>query len=58
LWCEGQSRLAQIKNREHGATAVEYAIMASLIAAVVVIVVIAIGQKTSNSFESVNQADW
>lgn len=58
LWCSGQSGLAQIKERELGATAIEYAIMASLIAAVVIIVVTAVGQKTSNSFESVNQADW
>jgi Flp pilus assembly pilin Flp len=58
LWCNCQSRFAQVRAREHGATAIEYAIMASLIAAVVIIVVTAVGQKTSSSFESINQADW
>lgn len=38
---------------EEGATAVEYAIMASAIAAVIVAVTLVIGEKTNNSFELV-----
>ena len=38
---------------EKGATAVEYAIMASLIAAVIVLAVTALGQKTLDLFERV-----
>lgn len=37
---------------EDGATAIEYAIMASLIAAVIVLVVLALGQQTCVTFES------
>ena len=39
---------------EKGATAVEYAIMVSLIAAVIVAVVFLLGQKTQDLFETVN----
>jgi len=42
-----------VKYSEKGATAVEYAIMASLIAAVIVLAVTALGQKTQNLFETV-----
>jgi pilus assembly protein Flp/PilA len=40
--------------RERGATAVEYAIMASLIAAVVVVSVFTLGEKTNALFQRVN----
>jgi pilus assembly protein Flp/PilA len=54
LWCNAQSRLLEIREGERGATAVEYGIMVALIAAVIILVVQAVGQKTSNAFESVN----
>ena len=43
-----------VKYSEKGATAVEYAIMASMIAAVIVAVVLLLGQKTIDLFETVN----
>ena len=42
-----------VKYSERGATAVEYAIMASMIAAVIVAVVLLLGQKTIDLFETV-----
>ena len=54
LWCGAQSRFFEIKEGERGATAVEYGIMVALIAAVIILVVQAVGNKTSNAFESVN----
>lgn len=38
---------------QEGATAVEYAIIASLIAAVIVVVVMAVGEKTLALFQTV-----
>lgn len=58
VWCRGQIRYSEIARGERGATAVEYAILASLIAAVIIAVVSAIGSKTSNEFQSVNNAPW
>jgi pilus assembly protein Flp/PilA len=57
-WCAAQNRCFEIKEGERGATAVEYGIMVALIAAVIILVVTAVGRKTSNAFESVNQAAW
>jgi pilus assembly protein Flp/PilA len=54
LWINAQNRLFEIKEGERGATAVEYGIMVALIAAVIILVVQAVGKKTSNAFESVN----
>ena len=54
LWSNAQNRLFEIKEGERGATAVEYGIMVALIAAVIILVVQAVGSKTSNAFESVN----
>jgi pilus assembly protein Flp/PilA len=53
-WCDMKNRRREILAEERGATAVEYAIMAVLIAAVIIFVVTAIGEKTNNQFESVN----
>ena len=53
-WCDVKNRRNEILAEERGATAVEYAIMAVLIAAVIIFVVTAIGEKTNNQFESVN----
>lgn len=41
---------------EEGATAVEYGIMVAAIAAVIVLVVYAIGTKTNTAFSTVNNA--
>jgi pilus assembly protein Flp/PilA len=57
-WCHGQTRYFEITRGERGATAVEYAIMVALIAAIIFAVVTVVGSKTSNSFESVNNAPW
>jgi pilus assembly protein Flp/PilA len=48
------NRVAEIRDRQNGATAVEYGIMVALIAAVIIVVVKAVGGKASNAFESVN----
>lgn len=39
---------------EEGATAVEYGIMVAAIAAVIIAVVVAVGTKTENAFETIN----
>jgi pilus assembly protein Flp/PilA len=46
--------LEALMKDDEGATAVEYALIAAAIAAVVAVVVIAIGQKTNSAFEPVN----
>lgn len=50
------NQLDYFLNDESGATAIEYAIMASAIAAVIIIVVYAVGGKVLNSFNSVNDS--
>jgi pilus assembly protein Flp/PilA len=57
-WCYWQTRYLEITRGERGATAVEYAIMVALIAAIIFAVVTVVGSKTGNSFESVNNAPW
>ena len=41
---------------EEGATAVEYGIMVAAIAAVIITIVIAVGQSTNNAFNKVESA--
>lgn len=53
-WFDVINRRHELLADERGATAVEYAIMAVLIASVIILVVTAIGAKTNNQFESVN----
>jgi pilus assembly protein Flp/PilA len=53
MWCHAEARLASMRT-ERGATAVEYAIMLAFIAAIIVAIVTALGEKTSNAFQSVN----
>jgi Flp pilus assembly pilin Flp len=43
-----------MKDSDRGATAVEYALMVSLIATVIVVVVKTIGAKSNNSFRTLN----
>ena len=45
--------LAQLRQEQHGATSVEYAFLASLIALVIIVAVEAIGISLSEVFESV-----
>jgi pilus assembly protein Flp/PilA len=54
-WCASVIRWHEIKEGERGATAVEYGIMIALIAAVIIVLVKVVGQKTSNAFSTVNQ---
>jgi pilus assembly protein Flp/PilA len=48
--------LGERAHDERGATAVEYGLLVALIAAVIVLVVKALGSKVSSAFESVNGA--
>ena len=48
------TRLLNFFKEEEGATAVEYGIMVAAIAAVIITIVIAVGQSTENAFEQVN----
>lgn len=56
IWCDGQNRMFEIKEGERGATAVEYGIMVALIAAVIIVAVRTLGQKTNNALGTVNSA--
>ena len=47
-------RMAALKNDEKGASAVEYAILVGIIAAILVVAVAAFGTKLSNAFNSIN----
>lgn len=48
--------LANARRREDGATAVEYAIMVALIAAVIIIAVVALGRNASSTFDCTSTA--
>lgn len=50
------SKLIRFFKDEEGATAVEYGIMVGLIAAVIIGVVIAVGDKTNNAFQETSNA--
>lgn len=50
------SKIKSFWSDEEGATAVEYGIMVAAIAAVIVAVTFAVGQKVDNAFETVNGA--
>ena len=56
-WFSGaQVRASRLRGRlveEHGATAVEYAIMLAFIAAIIVVAVAFLGQVTNSQFEKV-----
>jgi pilus assembly protein Flp/PilA len=52
-----QLRLGELRDRlaeQHGATAVEYALMVALIALVIVAAVTVLGQETNKPFEKVS----
>ncbi len=46
--------LVKLFKDEEGATAVEYGLIVAAIAAVIIVVVMAIGQKANNAFTTVN----
>jgi Flp pilus assembly pilin Flp len=49
-------RVDDIRNRETGATAVEYALMVGLIAVGIITAVVALRNKVSSTFNNVNNA--
>ncbi len=49
-----QSLYAQLRDRERGATAVEYGLIVALIAAVIVAIVASVGGEVKEGFETVN----
>ena len=49
-------KLTQFFKDEDGATAVEYGLMVALIAAVIIIAVTTVGQKTNQAFTNVGAA--
>ncbi|UCH44488.1 MAG: Flp family type IVb pilin [Nitrospiraceae bacterium] len=53
---ESMRKMMRFLKDEEGATAVEYGIMVAAIAAVIVIVVYAIGVKVDTAFDTVNAA--
>ena len=55
VWCDAQNRLFEIREGERGATAVEYGIMVALIAAVIIVAVRTLGEKTDNALNTVNK---
>jgi len=49
-----QSLYAELRDRERGATAVEYGLIVALIAAVIVAIVASVGGEVKEGFETVN----
>ena len=49
-------KINQLVNDEQGATAVEYGLIVAAIAAVIILVVIALGTKVNTAFSQVNSA--
>ena len=49
-----QNALAQRLRSDRGATAVEYGLLVAIIAAVIIAIVIVVGQQVSNAFNSVS----
>jgi pilus assembly protein Flp/PilA len=49
---DGRKRPTQTQASQRGATAVEYAILASLVAAIVVVTVTTLGGQTTDLFQS------
>ena len=52
-----QNRLAELRDEERGATAVEYGLMVAAIAAVIIIAVNALGVNVNAAFSKVN-TNW
>ncbi|MBY5162894.1 Flp family type IVb pilin [Nitriliruptoria bacterium AS10] len=48
--------LAKVRNQDEGATAVEYAIMVALIAAVIIVAVVVLGKNASSTFDCTAQS--
>ena len=56
IWLEVRNRYTEVMQGERGATAVEYAIMVALIAAVVIAGATFLGNKTNNTLNGVGNA--
>jgi pilus assembly protein Flp/PilA len=56
LYAGLQTWWADLKDHEHGATAVEYALMIALIAVVIIVAVTFIGTSASSKFTQVGSA--
>jgi Flp pilus assembly pilin Flp len=54
-WCDAVNRAHEVRSGQRGATAVEYAILVALIAAVILVVVRSVGLKTSGAFQDANK---
>jgi pilus assembly protein Flp/PilA len=52
-WCEVTNRWHEVRSGERGATAVEYGIMVALIAAVIIVAVGLLGDRTNDAFVEV-----
>lgn len=52
VWATARTRI----NSERGATAVEYGIMVMLIAAVIIVAVVFLGNETSNTFSCTGES--
>lgn len=51
-----QEAISRLKSYQEGATAVEYAIMVALIAAVIIAAVVIIGQEANSTFNCVGNS--
>ena len=53
LYTAMQTRFAELRDREDGATAVEYGLIIALIAAVIAAVIVTLGTDIKKAFETV-----
>jgi pilus assembly protein Flp/PilA len=56
LFVSLQQAVARLRDEEEGATAVEYGLMVALIAAVIVVIVGALGTEVNDAFTTVKNA--
>ena len=54
LFVSMQTYVTGVLNRDRGATAVEYGLLVGLIAAVIIVIVVALGKQIDNAFKEVN----
>lgn len=55
-YCKSQAALSNFAKREDGATAIEYALIAGLIAVVIIGATTALGQGVAETFEKIKAA--
>ena len=56
VWFDVTNRIAEIRDGDRGATAVEYGIMVALIAVVIIVAVRFVGSRTSSTFNTVGRS--